>query len=144
MSRKPKILCVDDQLTHLKIRCIFLEQFGCEVIAVQDRQSALKAVTENDVDLLLIDYHLADGATGEEIARDVRMLRPHVPLVMFSGDPKIPESAHECSDAVLLKGASNPSDLLDVIQKLVPGAALRPRRPAPDFCDSKLSQRKTG
>jgi CheY-like chemotaxis protein len=31
MSKKPKILCVDDQLENLGVRAMLLEQFGCEV-----------------------------------------------------------------------------------------------------------------
>ena len=132
MSRKPRVLCVDDQPTNLKIRASLLEQFGCQVISAQDHQSALKALTENDIDVLLIDYHLSGSATGEDIARDVRVVRPDVPMVMLSGDPNIPESARQCVNAVLVKGVSDPTDLLDLIRKLVPHAELRSHRPAPD------------
>lgn len=67
MSRKPTILCVDDLPDNLKIRASLLELFGCEVFVAQDHQSALRVVEETDIDVLLIDYHLANGATGEQI-----------------------------------------------------------------------------
>lgn len=129
MPRKPRILCIDDRIENLRIRAMLLEQFGCETIAVQDHQSALKAVSEDNIDLLLIDYHLAGGETGEDIARDVRVMRPAIPLVMLTGDSKLPDSACECVDAVLIKGISNPGTLLETVQKLLPDAELRPRRP---------------
>jgi CheY-like chemotaxis protein len=88
----------------------------------------MQIVRETPVDLLLIDYHLANGETGEEIAREVRVVHPEIPLVMLTGDAKLPECAKECVDAVLIKGASNPRDLLDTIQQLLPDAELKPRR----------------
>lgn len=139
MPRKPKILCVDDQVENLRVRAMLLEQFGCEVVQVQDHQSTLREVTEDGIDLIVIDYHLAQGATGEEIARDVRVMRPELPLVMLTGDSKLPDSASQSVDAVLIKGASNPRALLDLIEKLLPGAQLKPRRPFIGDCQPKAS-----
>jgi CheY-like chemotaxis protein len=129
MGKRPRVLCVDDQIINLKVRAMLLEQFGCEVLTAEDHTGTLKIVTEAPVDILFIDYHLADGATGEEVARDVRMLRPEIPLVMLTGDVRIPESAQAVVDAVLLKGASKPGDLFEVIRKFVPDAVLRPQHP---------------
>ncbi len=128
MAKKPRVLCIDDQVENLRVRAMLLEQFGCEVVQVQDHQSALREVTQDDIDLIVIDYHLAAGATGDAIARDVRVLNPQLPMIMLTGDAKLPESASESVDEVLIKGASNPRALLDLIEKLVPGAELRPRR----------------
>ena len=127
MAKKPKILCVDDQVENLRVRAMLLEQFGCEVVQVQDHQSALRKVSEAGIDLIVIDYHLAQGATGDEIARDVRVMRPELPLVMLTGDSKLPDSASQCVDAVLIKGASNPRALLELIERLIPGTQLKPR-----------------
>jgi two-component system response regulator GlrR len=129
MPKKPRILCIDDLADNLRIRTMFLEAFGCETVAVQDHPSALRAVAEGNIDLLIIDYHLANGATGEEIARDVRVLYPHLPLIMLTGDSRLPQSAIDSVDAVLIKGVSNPTALLDLIQQLVPDAVLRSRHP---------------
>ncbi len=129
MSRKPTVLCIDDLPDNLRIRTALLEQFGCATIAVADHDAALQVVTEKQVDLLIIDYHLANGRTGEEIARDVRVMRPDIPLIMLTGDANLPKSARECVDEVLIKGTSSPGALLDLVQKLIPDAALRPRRP---------------
>ncbi len=129
MSRKPRILCVDDRADNLNIRTMLLEQFGCETLKAGDCQSALRIVSEGGVDLLVIDYHLSGDETGEILARDVRIMYPRIPLVMLTGDSSLPESACQSVDAVLIKGASNPGALLDLIEKLLPDASLRPRRP---------------
>ena len=139
MSVKPKILCVDDMTENMKVRAMLLELFGCEVLTAQDHRSALSACEDGGIDLLLIDYHLGDGATGEDIARDVRVLKPEIPMVMLTGDSNLPKSAIECVDAVIIKGASSPADLLDALQRLLPKAAFRPRRERPVY-----APRKTG
>jgi CheY-like chemotaxis protein len=128
MSGKPTILCVDDQPSNLQIRAMLLEQFGCRALTAADHQAALHTISEEEVDLAIIDYHLADGETGEEVVRDVRVVRPQMPLIMLTGDSKLPQSACDCVDEVLIKGASDPRALFELIEKLLPEAELLPRR----------------
>jgi CheY-like chemotaxis protein len=125
MAKKPKILCVDDLEENLQIRTLLLQQFGCETLVAHDHTSAIQMTSQEQPDLLLIDYHLANGETGEEVARDVRVISPNVPLIMLSGDPKLPISAHECVDAVLTKGTDGPGELLWAIRRLLPNADIR-------------------
>jgi CheY-like chemotaxis protein len=125
---KPAVLCVDDQAANLKIRTTLLEQFGYEAFGVGDPRSALRVVSEREIDVMIIDYHLANGETGEDLARDVRVMRPGIKLVMLTGDSSLPDSARACADAVLIKGTSSPKILFELIERLVPAAELRPRR----------------
>lgn len=127
MARKPTILCVDDRADNLLIRKLMLEQFGCKVVAVNNSRACISALGENPVDLVLIDYHLAEATNGEDLAREIRRDRPELPLVMLTGDPRIPDSVRDCVDAVLIKGAGSPKDLLNLIEDLVPEAGLRAR-----------------
>jgi CheY-like chemotaxis protein len=121
---KPTILCVDDQSGNLRIRAMMLEQFGCIAVTATDHRSALKAAAEKTPDLAVIDYHLANGENGEQLAHDLRALCPRVPRIMLTGDFKLPPSAADSVDAVLIKGAGGPSALLELIQELLPGAPL--------------------
>lgn len=125
MSRRPRILCVDDRQDSLLVRRLLLEQFGCEVVVAVDVSGCLSAAARDDVDLVVIDYHLADGAKGDDLAKDIRVSNPTLPLIMLTGDPMIPQAARASVDAVLIKGASNPSDLLATIQKLLPKATVK-------------------
>jgi CheY-like chemotaxis protein len=129
MGRKPTVLCVDDQAPNLQIRTLMLQQFGCATFSASDHKSALRVVTESDVDVAVIDYHLANGENGEEVAHDIRALHPQLPLIMLTGENHLPASAVSSVDAVLIKGASNPRALLDLIERLIPGAELHARRP---------------
>lgn len=108
---------------------MMLEQFGCIAVTATDHRSALQLTTETTVDLAVLDYHLARGETGEEIARDLRVMFPRLPLIMLTGDCKLPQSAVESVDAVFIKGISDPRALLDLIRVLLPEAGLR--EPAP-------------
>jgi CheY-like chemotaxis protein len=134
-TAKPRILCLDDQPENLAVRKVLLEQFGCEVVTVTNSSSCLHRVVQETFDLVLLDYHLAEEVTGEDVARDIAALHPDMPMVMLTGDPKIPKSACECVDKVLIKGSSGPAELLDTIQTLLPKGRIKPRRefivPAP-------------
>jgi CheY-like chemotaxis protein len=132
-GRRPRILCLDDQPAALRVRKALLEQFGCEVLTVPDAQSCLTAAVESDFDVALIDYHLGGTVTGEDVARDMRLCAPETALVMLTGDPKIPDSARESVDAVIIKGASRPDDLFFIIEELAPDCTLKPRRPPLNF-----------
>ena len=127
-AKRPRILCLDDQPASLLVRKMLLEQFGCEVVTVHDSQACLHAATNEAFDLALLDYHLAEQVTGEDVARDLRICAPQMRLVMLTGDPKLPETAIQSVDAVLTKGSSGPQDLVQLIADLLPDCTLKPRR----------------
>jgi CheY-like chemotaxis protein len=140
MPDKPVILCVDDLQENLKIRTMLLELRGYATISVGDHQSALRVVSEEHVDLILIDYHLSGTETGEDVARDIRVIHPEIPLLMLTGDWKVPDSARASVDAVLLKGGSSAENLLQTIATLL-GRTKRPpvQSSPPDQKPSKAS-----
>ncbi len=125
---------------------MMLEQFGCIVVTATDHRSALQRASETPIDLVVIDYHLARGETGEEIAHDLRVMFPQLPLIMLTGDWKLPQSAIDSVDAVLIKGMSDPRALLELIRKLLPKADLRTLAPketaAPASPEGRLNNPK--
>lgn len=127
-GKKPRILCLDDQPDNLGLRKIFLELFGCEVAAVTDADSCLEAADEENFDLAILDYHLMEESTGEDVANELRRRFPEMRLVMLTGDPNVPPSVDSCVDALIIKGTSNPSELLDTIEQLLPDCYVKPRR----------------
>lgn len=127
-GKRPRILCLDDQAPNLAIRKLMLQQFGCDVTAVNDAQSCLAAATHESFDLALLDYHLGGGMTGEDVANDLRVCAPNTVLVILTGDPHIPQSARNIVDAVLTKGMSDPKELFLTIESLLPECTLKPRR----------------
>lgn len=126
-EKNPKILCLDDHEHNLRIRKMLLEQFGCDVTPVTSAPECLRAAMAGTFDLILLDYHLGTETNGEDVAKDLHACLPSVPLIMLTGDPQIPDSARSCVNALLIKGESNPGDLLRTIQLLLPGYDLRER-----------------
>src|SRR5215469_16333327 len=97
-TAKPRILCLDDQPEILQAHKLLLEEFGCEVATVTDSSACLHLVVQESFDLVLLDYRLAEEMTGEDVARNIAVQFPKLPLVMLTGDSKLPQSARECVD----------------------------------------------
>jgi len=119
VSTRPTILCIDDKGPNLLIRAKLLQLAGYNVVTSTDDSSAFKAVTGQQVDLVLIDYHMSGGLNGEGIAKAIRAKYPNLPLLMLTGDPYVPQSARDSVDACLIKGADPATTLLSVIQNLL-------------------------
>lgn len=83
------ILCVDDERVSLKVRSRVLEKAGHEVIQADSAAEALEILRSRSVDLVLTDL-LMPGMTGAELAREVKKLRPNLPVVLFSGVNEMP------------------------------------------------------
>jgi len=111
------VLCVDDQEAGLEIRKLLLESLGYSVIIAATGAEALAAVRREPVDLVILDYRLAD-ATGEEVARELKRDHPNLPILLLSGFPSVPESARAVVDAFIVKG--DPTDaFLRTIESLL-------------------------
>jgi DNA-binding response OmpR family regulator len=78
------ILLVDDDITGRSVRTLVLEANGHHVLAVGEAQSALRALTSEPIRLVIVDYFL-DGLTGDELARQMRLVKADVPILLLSG-----------------------------------------------------------
>ena len=83
------ILCVDDERVSLIVRSRVLEKAGYEVIPAASGAEALEILRSCRIDLVLTDL-LMPGMTGEELAREVKLLKPEIPVVLFSGVNEMP------------------------------------------------------
>jgi len=98
---KALILCVDDEPIPLTLRKSVLEKWGFAVLAVRSGAEALAMIERQPVDLVLTDL-LMPGLSGTELAREMKRLRPNIPVVLLSGVNEIPEDA-EAADLFLSK-----------------------------------------
>ena len=117
------MLCVDDAADHLVIRVELLKRFGYDALAAQDHRSALRAAADTDIDLCITDYHLQNGETGENIALDLRVIRPRAAMVLLTGDAEIARLVGHSFDAVLIKDETDVPALHDVIVRFIGRAA---------------------
>ena len=120
-AAKARVLCVDDDLSGLVIRAMVLEKYGYEVITATDGEQALKLFRDGNFDAVLLDYYMpmVDGAY---VARAMRHMKPHIPIVMISAAIALPNEALRDTDAFVAKGISA-TEVTDVIDRVLHNAA---------------------
>jgi len=128
-SRPLTVLCVDDQVDALLIRKTLLERAGYAVLAALNAEDALQMFRANSIDAVVSD-HLLPGATGTEMARQMKLVKPHVPILLLSGVVDSPAGI-EHVDKFVTK-AEGPETLLqalaDVVSKTVAERPVAPPR----------------
>lgn len=85
-SMKKRILVVDDDLYVRQLFRDFFEDNGFEVMLVEDAISAIMAVRHYDFDIVITDYKLPD-IFGHELARKIKSMKPHLPVIGMSAFP---------------------------------------------------------
>ena len=89
VQERPLILCIEDSPTYLVLRKKVLEREGYEVLGVTSAKEALKALRDFPVCATIAD-HMLQGTTGVELAREMKKIKPNVPIILFSGT--VPQS----------------------------------------------------
>lgn len=81
---RPLILCIEDSPTYLVLRKKVLEREGYAIVGASTADEALKALRELPVCATIAD-HMLQGTTGAELAREMKKIKPNVPIILFSG-----------------------------------------------------------
>ena len=81
---KPLLLCVEDDPIYLSLRKSFLEQSGYNVVGATTAQEALSVLREAPVCATITD-HFLHGTTGAQLAREMKKIKPDVPIILYSG-----------------------------------------------------------
>ena len=115
-SHRPLILCIDDDEIVLRIRKLLVGAAGYDVLTATSGDDGLALFRQNSIDLVIADHFLR-GRTGAEIAREMKALKPNVPILIVSGRDE-PDYL-EFADGFVCKGEP-PSQLLDAIARLLP------------------------
>ena len=83
-SSQQTILCVEDNKAYLRLRKAVLEREGYLVLTATTGSDALAILRQEQVCLVLSD-HMLRGTTGVALAGRMKRLKPHVPVVLYSG-----------------------------------------------------------
>jgi signal transduction histidine kinase/ActR/RegA family two-component response regulator len=97
LSHDKLVLVIDDDPLVLEGMSGIFRKWGCRVVTADSDSKALKAVTEQDdvPDLIISDYHLANGRTGIATIEWLRgELSAQIPAFLISGDTD-PATLHE-------------------------------------------------
>ncbi len=81
---KPKkILWVDDEIDLLRSHIIFLEGKGYEMKGVSSGDEAVRLLSEQTFDLVLLDETMP-GKTGLETLQEIKEISANVPVIMIT------------------------------------------------------------
>lgn len=108
------ILCVEDNKAYLRLRKAVLEREGYIVLTATTGKEALAVLQQERVCLVLSD-HMLRGTTGVALAGRMKKMKPHVPVVLYSG--QVPDEM-ENVDCFIRKGESVTS-FLSIISSLI-------------------------
>jgi DNA-binding response OmpR family regulator len=112
----PIVLCLDDDESLLLLLEMALELNGYVPMSATSGCEALRLALTHPIDAAILDYELPD-ICGAEVARELKQIRPDIPILMFSGTGDIPPSDVVHADAIVSKNAGL-SALLAVLQRL--------------------------
>jgi PAS domain S-box-containing protein len=118
------ILCIDDEAAGLRLRSTLLRQQGFTVLTAGSAEEALASYRATPVDIVVSD-HLLGRQTGTEMAREMKRLRPEVPILILSGTTEIPADI-AVADAFISK-LDGPERLISLVRELLERAATPPR-----------------
>lgn len=80
-SEIANILVIDDDAISLMVLTNILKTNNFKVISAKSYKSAITAIEENDLDLIITDINLPDG-DGKEIIAETKQIKPNVPVMV--------------------------------------------------------------
>jgi CheY-like chemotaxis protein len=110
-------LCVDDETVGLQVRRLLLERAGYRVLTAPDGPSGLLLFAQQPVEAVVLDYSMP-GMTGGEVAVQMRVVKPEVPILMLSAYTSLPPEVTASVDMSMTKGEGAPA-LLEKLSCLV-------------------------
>jgi DNA-binding NtrC family response regulator len=137
--KKQKILWVDDSCALLSLYQAVFGSLGFEIVTTSSPQEALKHA--GVVDLAILDYDMPD-MNGADLASLIKGSHGTLPVVLYSGNGSIPDSAHQWVDAICAKCAPR-DELLSTIDQLSRKRPSSGRRRLPELFDPSYAQHST-
>ena len=110
------VLCIDDGEIALRVRQMLLTSAGYLVLTAKSGEVGLELFKGYPVELVVADHFLS-GKTGTEIAKEMKELKPDVPILIVSGGIDRPEGL-EFADEFLMK-CEPPEVLLHTVARLL-------------------------
>jgi len=112
----PLILCIDDAEIALRVRKLLLTGACYSVLTASSGEEGLELFKQSPIELVIADHFLSDK-TGAEIAKEMKEVKPEVPILIVSAASEEPPGL-EFVDGFLSKG-EGPDTLLDSIGRLL-------------------------
>jgi len=96
------VLCIDDNQDVLDCERAFFESFGYTVLTAPSGSEGLELASIHSVDVVILDYFMP-AMNGQEVAIEMRRLRPQAPIILLTEGLGVPEQALPLVDALVAK-----------------------------------------
>lgn len=110
------VFYVDDNARSRTLLSSVLADCGFEIITAGDPKEALCRCKEICFDLALLDYEMP-SLTGAQLALEIKLLRPDLPIVLLSGYAALPGTELAFVDAHFGLG-THLDDLVNAMRRL--------------------------
>lgn len=106
MATHGTLLCIHQDPVQLSP----LREYGYDLVTATNGREGLRLFMTQSVDAIVVDYHLGllDGAV---IAKEIKQVRPTVPIILLANHLELPDGALKSVDALVAK-ADGPHFLL--------------------------------
>jgi CheY-like chemotaxis protein len=96
MATNPTLLCIHRDPAQLRS----LQENGYQLLTATNGHDGLRLFASQPVDAIVLDYHLGllDGAL---VAKEIKRVRPAIPIVMVADDLELPYDALNSVDALV-------------------------------------------
>lgn len=114
-----KILILDDQPIVLELLKFSLEQqIDAEVIPVDNIESAISKIENNDIDLLITDYNIVpygseNKTSGLELVNFIENQKIDLPVIMFSGEINFSKTINNLGSNIVAYINKNDEDFIE-------------------------------
>ncbi len=117
------VLVIDDEQSVRDGMELLLKKINCTIVAVESGEAAQQVVVEQSLipDLVIADYRLREGKTGDEAVELVREeLNLDIPALIVTGDTS-PERVRDASESGmrLLHKPVQPEELVKVVESFL-------------------------
>ena len=79
-----RVLCVENHPEYMGALKYMLERAGYEVTPANTGEQALRLLTTQQIDGVLMEYDLPD-ATGSTLRAEMKRIKPDIPVLLFAG-----------------------------------------------------------
>jgi CheY-like chemotaxis protein len=80
-----RVLLVEDNPEVASVTNEMLARMGCAAETVGNADAALQALDQREFDVVLSDIVMAGSKNGLDLARTIRDIRPHLPVILATG-----------------------------------------------------------
>jgi CheY-like chemotaxis protein len=121
MSKKAKILVVDDQMAVAMMMAFLLARSGCETKTALSAEKALRLAQTEMFDLITLDVEMP-GLNGFELFKRLKEI-PHLaetPMVFVSGRATIENQQYALGELGAADFIEKPFDTQDFLSRILP------------------------